>query len=289
MSVNVPEWAAVSARIVDNGSTDATRETVTGFAGGVISVLYLAEPRRGKCHAMNRALAAIPEGIVLLTDDDVRLPKNWIESLCCPILSGQADAVAGPVRFPPAIEAHLQAKGLSALQHWFAHTGTSSLKANHPFVGANAGFSTRVLSRVPAWDPELGPGALGFFDETLFCWQVLDAGFRISVAVDATVEHHLDVSRLGKSNLIKLARQKGASHAYVEHHWMHRNPSFVPFRLLKACVRLGFLKLIEFARPFPSRARLDTERHLARLRHHFGLRGTPAKYARSTRSQMVPE
>ena len=47
-------------------------------------------------------------------------------------------------------------------------------------TGANMAFARRVLDKVPGFDRELGPGGLGFCDDTLFSLQLRTAGFRLA-------------------------------------------------------------------------------------------------------------
>jgi hypothetical protein len=84
-------------------------------------------------------------------------------------------------------------------------------------------FSREVLKLVPAFDPELGPGALGFGDETLFSLQIVRAAFRLVHNWETTVEHHFDGDRLTKEAFLQIAECIGRSKAYIEYHWEHRD------------------------------------------------------------------
>jgi hypothetical protein len=127
--------------------------------------------------------------MILFTDDDVRPPEDWIDGMCEPILLGKAQAVAGGVRIAPK----LHRPWMEALHRgWLASTEGIDPAAPYTMFGANMGFSREVLSKVPAFDTELGPGALGFGDEMLFSWQLLEAGYQIHGALDVAVEHHFE-------------------------------------------------------------------------------------------------
>jgi GT2 family glycosyltransferase len=67
--------------VVDNNSTDDTRQVVASFAGR-LPVRCLQEPRPGKNCALNRALrdCALKE-IVVFTDDDVTPRTNWLQEI----------------------------------------------------------------------------------------------------------------------------------------------------------------------------------------------------------------
>jgi hypothetical protein len=82
-------------------------------------------------------------------------------------------------------------------------------------------FSRRVLAKVPEFDVELGPGALGFADESLFSEQLAAAGYGIVPQPKVAVEHHFDEARLEPKSFRQMARKLGRSHAYVAYHWRH--------------------------------------------------------------------
>ena len=72
---------------------------------------------------------------------------------------------------------------------------------------------------------ELGPGALGFWEDSLFSLQLKRAGYRFAFAADAIVEHHFDADRLSRSSFLDRAAKEGRSRAYIAHHWEHRTLS----------------------------------------------------------------
>lgn len=82
-------------------------------------------------------------------------------------------------------------------------------------------FARRVLARVPAFDPELGPGRLGFCEDSLFCLQLREAGFRMATALDVVVEHHPDPARISAQSFMARVVKEGQSQAYLSYHWKH--------------------------------------------------------------------
>jgi glycosyltransferase involved in cell wall biosynthesis len=202
--------------VVDNGSNDATAAVVAGLAGGPAPVRHILEPRTGQCYARNRGLSEARGEVMLFTDDDVKVPENWIEGMCAAIVAGEADGLAGGV----VLADHLKGRA-AEYEHWFA--GTKGLSGESPgrFVGANMAFGRHVLERVSGFDVELGPGALGFHDETLFAMQLQEAGYRIRGALNVEVVHHFDESRLSRAGLLGIAARIGRSDAYLHYHWLH--------------------------------------------------------------------
>jgi GT2 family glycosyltransferase len=133
-------------------------------------------------------------------------------------------------------------------KHWLA---SSEDKEGWPvvLVGASMAFHREVLKRVPAFDVELGPGALGLADDTLFSWQLEEAGYRIGQAEEATVRHHFDASRLSNASWMKAARDLGRSEAYLLHHWFHRSLRWPGLQRLVLTAKLRARRRLQ--RPLP--------------------------------------
>lgn len=204
--------------VVDNGSTDGTRAVVNETQLPNIPVRYVHEPRHGKGHAYNTGMAEARGDIFLFTDDDVRVPRGWIEGMCRPIVDGYTDAVQGSVRIAP----HLVRPWMRNLHRdWLLSVDFSNVEEPGGLIGANAAFRRTVLRKVPGFDEMLGPGGLGFCDDSFFGAQLLAAGFRIRSAGPLFVEHHFEPSRLDRDNLLTRAKQQGRSGAYFSYHLKH--------------------------------------------------------------------
>jgi glycosyltransferase involved in cell wall biosynthesis len=66
--------------IVDNGSTDDTKEIIAAFRHR-LPLTYLCEPKKGKNAALNTGLSHISGDLVVLTDDDVLPQPDWLRQL----------------------------------------------------------------------------------------------------------------------------------------------------------------------------------------------------------------
>ena len=106
-------------------------------------------------------------------------------------------------------------------------------------AGANMAFHRKVLEKVPKFDVELGGGALGNCEDTLFSRQVREAGYPLYAAY-ADVEHHFDPAKLLYAQWIKNANASGRSLAYLMYHWLHQDISN-PF--LKYCYFVAKLQV----------------------------------------------
>jgi glycosyltransferase involved in cell wall biosynthesis len=229
-STRVPEDWCVELLIVDNGSTDRTQEVISNINLAPLRVRPLEEPQPGVSHAKNTALRHAKGDVLLFTDDDVRVPSEWIPKMTAPVRAEQADAVAGGVQLAPHLERSWQAD-----DPWITSplATTAVLDADEPqrLVGANMALSKDVFEYIPRFDPNLGPGSdLGLGEETLLTHQIKRHGFEIASAFDVTVEHHCAAHRLSRTSYLQAAEKIGRSQGYIDYHWNHA--SVRPLQLL---------------------------------------------------------
>lgn len=234
-NVIIPSELETELLVIDNGSTDDTRQVVASAKITRLPLRYIHEPRIGQTIGRNRGLHESTGDVILFTDDDVRAPAGWLVDMCEPILSGKADAVCGGVGLAP----HLLRPWMSRLHRsWLASTEWLTRQSPQSMVGANMAFSRRVLSKVPGFDPELGPGASGFCDDTLFSAQLLTAGHKIHDGLDVRIVHHYDPDRMNRESWLNAAWRRGESHAYIGHHWQHWGLRLGGLRVWQAARRL---------------------------------------------------
>ena len=84
--------------IVDNGSTDSTRDTVQAFIrNGHGRFRYTYEPVPGKTFALNRGLREARGEVLAFTDDDALVAPNWLAAIVDSLEQHEADGVGGKV------------------------------------------------------------------------------------------------------------------------------------------------------------------------------------------------
>jgi len=205
--------------VVDNASSDETPAAVESAELPGIDVRYMYEGNRGKGHALNRGLANARGDLILFTDDDVVVAEDWLEQMVVALCGGGCDAATGEIALAP----HLARPWLSPTHRWWlaSSAGAQLHEGHRELIGANMGFRRAVLERVPQFDAELGPGALGLGEDTLFGWQLVQAGFKIQYTTQARAVHQLDASRLRRRNWLNEARKHGRTEAYQLYHWEH--------------------------------------------------------------------
>ena len=216
--VSVPAGWEVELIIVDNASKDHTPLVVQAAQLPNFTIRYLYEGRPGKSNALNTALAAAQGEVLLFTDDDVVPARDWLEKIAAPLLRRECEGAMGQIQLAD----DLLRPWMSGDHKWaFAVSGGCQANPARELVGANMGLHRSVFERIPGFDPELGPGTSGFGEETLLTWQMCEAGLRLKAVPEAVAVHHPDASRLLRSQWLKGARQRGASLAYILHHWRH--------------------------------------------------------------------
>ncbi|HEX4439960.1 MAG TPA: glycosyltransferase [Thermoanaerobaculia bacterium] len=276
-----PAGLDVELVVVDNsGGTDAAA-VVAGAELRGIRARTVSEPVRGLSRARNRGVAESKGRAVLFIDDDVRPQGSWLAGMATPILSGAADAVAGAVRLAP----HLLRPWMTDRHRaWLASTERMDFTNVRNLIGANMAVSRGVFERVRGFDPDLGAGALGFGEESLFARELLDAGFRLAGAPGAVVEHHFDPSRLTRESWLDSARKRGEKEAYIAHHWDGRSADGAPVARWVAAARLLYGRARRPADVRREEGCAEWEmllvRELQYQRSLAAMRGLPRKYAR---------
>lgn len=232
----IPKGWRVEILVVDNGSDDHTKsvaETAVKNSNS-LPLRYLSEPLAGKGHAYNAGLAAAQGDVLLFTDDDVRVPNDWLKGMCTPIIEGKAEAVQGGIRIAP----HLERPWLTGILRVWLAAVEDPVRAPEGLVGANMAVARRAAEHAGGFDPRLGPGASGFFDDTLFGWTLQKAGQRIAYHPEVYVEHHFAPDRLTFDYYLRTARQMARSRAQV---MKILEPVLAPPSTLEFCQHLAGL------------------------------------------------
>jgi hypothetical protein len=202
--------------------------------------------------------------------------------MIAPIEQGKADAVVGRVMLAP----HLIKPWMTRRhRQWLAELDFSddqiALSTPVDLVGANMGYSRKVLDVVPEYDAELGGGARGFGDETLFSWQLLRAGFVIAPVPESVVEHHFEASRATAAIFREDAVKRGRCEAYIAHHWRHQRFRGIPFRLAMAKIGVALARIGSMMHgDVPGDTELLTRMHAAFLEQLMSERRKPRRYER---------
>jgi GT2 family glycosyltransferase len=275
-----PAWR-VEVIVVDNASRDETPTVVRETRLDHMEVRYLLEPRRGKAHALNTGMGLARGDLLLFTDDDVLLAEDWLEEMVAALNNG-CDAVTGRI----TLADHLQRPWLTPMNRWWLASSEDARPREgvRELIGASTGFRRAVLERVPAFDTELGPGALGLGEDTLFGWQLAQAGFKIEYAPKARAIHQPDASRLRHAAWLNEAGKHGRSEAYTQYHWEHDDASHIRLRWLWLWLKLHLRRIIERVPPPDAEGcpawEADYVQQMAWLEQFSAERRRPRNYSR---------
>jgi glucosyl-dolichyl phosphate glucuronosyltransferase len=147
--------------VVDNNSTDKTREVVESFiAEGDERVRYIFEGKQGLSHARNAGIAAARAPLIVFTDDDVRAASDWVALIKRAFDEHpEVDFVGGKVlpqweQEPPA---WLTSKHWSplAIMDYGEEEFYVDMEKPICLVGANLAFRHEVFDEVGLFKPDL--------------------------------------------------------------------------------------------------------------------------------------
>lgn len=204
--------------VVDNGSTDDTPQVVATFVG-TLPVRRVVEARQGLSHARNRALAEATGNLLLWTDDDVLVGRDWITAyLDATEEFPEAQFFGGTVdpwfeTTPPRwIEMHLdEFAGAFAIRQ--LDEGVRPLEPPELPFGANMAMRREAVRHM-RFDPALGRSGEKLLsgEETDFLRRLREVTDHPGVWVgDARVRHFIPSERLNRGYLSRYFKGLGTS------------------------------------------------------------------------------
>ncbi|MEO5898230.1 MAG: glycosyltransferase [Vicinamibacterales bacterium] len=212
---HAPVDCAVEIVIVDNNSSDATREVVATAAGmSPWPIRYAMESRQGKSYALNTGLTLASGVILALTDDDVLPARHWLSRIVDQFRAHDDIVfVFGKVlprwEAPPPPEMLTTAArdiwGPLALIDYGdtpVHYDAATFGARRLPIGANLAIRREDVERVGGWRTDLGKvdNSLIAGEDHELCVRLYRAGRYIGIYdPEVVVQHFVPVSRLRRS------------------------------------------------------------------------------------------
>ena len=197
--------------IVDNGSTDSTKDIVASFSSR-LPLTYIFEPRIGKNTALNTGLLHVTGDLVVMTDDDALPKPDWLVEV-----RAAADSQPSFSVFGGAIVPHWEIPP----QKWILPftsvlTITDPAWEEGPIVaarvwGPNMTVRSAVIETGYRFDPSLGPTGPRYQmgDEAEYLQRVTKAGFRAWHCKRAVVAHMIRTHQMKKKWMLRRALANG--------------------------------------------------------------------------------
>jgi glycosyltransferase involved in cell wall biosynthesis len=212
--------------VVDNGSSDDTKNIVTAFCERQPNFRYVEEPRTGLSIARNTGIAATRTEIVAFTDDDAEPDPSWLERILgrfeefptnVGIVGGDVTPVWEAER-PPWLSDYLL-RPLSAGLKW--STEPRVLRPGEWLVEVNSGYKKAALLQVGKFPERLGRvGDLLLSGDGAINLLIQRAGYLLYYDPAILVRHHIPPSRTTKDWFRRRSFWQGVSmnllHRYVD-------------------------------------------------------------------------
>jgi glucosyl-dolichyl phosphate glucuronosyltransferase len=269
LAVEVPPGLSVYVTVVDNNSTDDTRDLVRSRMadfGGRLS--YLFESRPGKPHALNTGVAATPGDLVGLIDDDEEIDNGWYRCIDEAFADPAVDYIGGRClpRWGGEPPAWLGRHHLGVIG--WVENGAEPCDFGPDFpgilTGGNAVLTRTVLQRVGPYSPALSrtpTRLMGAEDEHLYR-RLLVLGAKGRYRPDLIIYHYVPAERLTKEYFRRWCFWCGVSRGVIDCEYPMQVPyvAGVPRFLLGTAVRVtGRAVRNVFTREMPLDARFAGE------------------------------
>ncbi len=201
--------------VVDNNSTDSTREVVEKFGTTVgFPVRYIFEKRQGKSAALNAGIGEAKGEIIAFTDDDVLVHCDWLANLKRTLDKFDCAGIAGKVvpQWNHPKPDWLRMEGQFAVTNF--DLGEELREVRIPPLGANSAFRKDVFSKYGFFRLDLGPNG-GRHTITCEDWEfgerLIRGGEKIVYCPTAAVYHPVDPKRTTKKYFLSWYYYNGIS------------------------------------------------------------------------------
>jgi GT2 family glycosyltransferase len=175
LELDYPDYEII---VVDDGSTDNTREILSRFP----TVRAIHQNNHGLSFARNVGLHNATGSVVAYTDSDCYADPDWLTLLVEQFVRSGAHAVGGPNLSP---EDGGLAACVAAAPGQPTHVLVSDQVAEH-VPGCNMAFRREALQAINGFDYQYRKAG----DDVDVCWRLQQAGMWITFAPGAFVWHH---------------------------------------------------------------------------------------------------
>jgi glycosyltransferase involved in cell wall biosynthesis len=190
--------------IIDNNSTDTTREIAELFAKQNPRIRYGFEPLQNLCHARNRGILESRGEIVAFVDDDVKFSSGWLTALAS-AFERHVDVACVGGKVVPHFEADRPSWLDDDLSWIYGVTryGDHEREIQPPEtpIGCNMAFRRVVFEQIGCFHPSLGRRGenLQSNDENRLFISVAKAGLKTLYSPDVLLAHRIPPARTSRN------------------------------------------------------------------------------------------
>jgi glycosyltransferase involved in cell wall biosynthesis len=215
--------ASFEVVVVDNGSSDRTREVVEQRAGNS-RLKYVYEPTIGLSVARNTGARVAGAEILAYLDDDAVASTHWLQVLDSAYQNNSKLAIAGgkvtllwpqgiqqPQWLSPGLAANLGAYDLGDNMTYIKQPGLTPR-------GLNYSIRRSFLEEIGGFDPHLGRVGKNLLsnEELQMTEFALQRGWQVAYLPEALVAHNVAPERLKRSWFLNRGWWQGISECYRE-------------------------------------------------------------------------
>lgn len=194
--------------VVDNGSSDRTKEVVDAFADRRPGIFrYLFEPRPGKSFALNSAIRNSDSDVLAFLDDDVTVEPTWLRNIAAPLAHGEYAGVGGRTMLQAAYTAPswlpiCGPQNMGGILAALFDLGDWPCELTIAPYGTNMAYRRSMFEKHGLFRTDLGPSPNRRVprpnEDTEFGRRLMAAGERLRYEPQAIVYHPVVESRVNK-------------------------------------------------------------------------------------------
>jgi len=204
------QWEII---VVDNNSSDRTKETVRRFGEtSHVAIRYEFEPRQRQSFARNAGIEAAKGAVILFADDYILPDRTWVSGMSSALTIDHLHGVGRRVlpQWEAALSGWLSAR--PDLLSWLALVEEDTpflleypLSLARRIVGASMAFRREVFEEFGLFQTSLGHRGRRFYgqEEVEFIHRLLRKERRIGYVPSVVVHHRIGASRLRKSFFVR--------------------------------------------------------------------------------------
>jgi len=204
----VPEGIEWNVLVVDNNSTDQTREVLEAYCLQNPRFSYVFEPQQGLSHARNAGIQVAQGEILAFTDDDVTADPGWLWSLTSSLHAGPWSFAGG--RIIPVWHGDLPdwlSEDDFATMGPFTgfDEGPEPKTLNRPTYGGNTAFRREIFRKYGGFRADLGRSNNNLLgrEDIEIANRLFSRGEKLRYEPNAVIRHPVEEYRMKKGYILK--------------------------------------------------------------------------------------